>query len=257
MTPSRMEKARGSARLAAMLAAAAAIAFGAVQAGAQIPAPGGDLHVRSTAPEVVEAVQLHHMDQRNDLNDAQTALRNVMPWLKIYGMASRQTIVMRGTQDEIDTAKKLLADFDHPTVFYRLNYTIGGSGDAGAARKISIVVSALGKETLKEGKRMPLVTGSTGTGSEQNTQVQYIDLGILLEASTMGTQLHTKIEESAATEEKSGLGAQDPVIRQTMFEGSAPLVLGRSIVLGTINVPGSTHPQQISVTAELLSGSQQ
>lgn len=254
MTPSRMEKARGSVRLAAMLAAAAAISVGAARVCAQIPLPDVDRHARATAPEFVETVQLHHMDQRNDLNDAQTALRNVLPWLKIYGMESRQTIVMRGTQDEIDTAKKLLADFDRPAVFYRLTYTIGGSGDAGAARKVSIVVSAFGKETLKEGKRMPLVTGSTGQGSDQNTQVQYIDLGILLEASTMGSQLHTKIEESAASEEKSGVGAQDPVIRQTMFEGSAPLVVGKPIVLGTINVPGTTRQQQISVTAELLSG---
>lgn len=253
MTPSFLKKARGSVRLAAMLAAAAAISVGAAQVGAQIPAPGGPGHVRSTAPEVIEVVQLHHMDQMNDLNDAQTALRNVMPWLKIYGMPSRQTIVMRGTQEEIDTAKKLLAEFDRPGVFYRLTYTIGG-GDAGAARKISLVVSAYGKQTLKEGKRVPLVTGSTGTGADQTTQVQYVDLGILLEASMMGTRLTTKIEESAASEEKSGLGAQDPVIRQTMFEGSAPLVVGKPIVLGTINVPGSTRAQQISVTAELLAG---
>lgn len=257
MKPSHVQRARRGVRFA-WIAALVIAAFACADfVRAQIPLPGVDGHARATAPEVVEMVQLHHMDQRNDLNDAQTALRNVLPWLKIYGMASRQTLVMRGTQEEIDTAKKLLAELDRPAVFYRLTYTIGGSGDAGATRKISIVVSALGKETLKEGKRMPLVTGSTGAGSDKTTQVQYVDLGILLQASTMGTQLHTKIEESAASEEKSGLGAQDPVIRQTVFEGSAPLVVGKPMVLGTINVPGSTRQEQISVTAELLSGGEE
>ena len=34
--------------------------------------------------------------QQNDLNDVQTALRNVLPNAKVYAVASQNAIVMRG-----------------------------------------------------------------------------------------------------------------------------------------------------------------
>ena len=50
--------------------------------------------------------------QQNDLNDVQTALRNVMPNAKVYGVASQNAIVMRATPDELLLAQKLVNDLD-------------------------------------------------------------------------------------------------------------------------------------------------
>ena len=260
MTPSRMQKAGRSLRFAWLLATAAAIRMCAESAAAQIPAPSLTGHARSTAPEIVEAIQLHHLGLRmNDLNDAQTAVRNVLPWIKIYGLEASNTLVLRGTTDEIDTAKKLLAELDKASVYYRLTYTISDLDRAGggASRSISIVVPAFGKGTLKRGKRVPISIGTIGTGTGKTTQFQYVDVGLLLEVNASNTGVHTKIEESTLAEGKSGVGVQDPVIQQTVLEGTSPLGSTKPIVLGTIELPGSAHPQQISVRAEVVSGDAQ
>ena len=50
--------------------------------------------------------------QQNDLNDVQTALRNVMPNAKVYGVQSQNAIVMRATPDELLLAQQLIDDLD-------------------------------------------------------------------------------------------------------------------------------------------------
>ncbi len=46
------------------------------------------------------------------MQDVQTALRNVMPNAKVYGVASQNAIVMRATPDELLLAQKLVNDLD-------------------------------------------------------------------------------------------------------------------------------------------------
>ena len=47
--------------------------------------------------QAVQTFYLTNAWQQNDLNDVQTALRNVLPNAKVYGVASQNAIVMRGT----------------------------------------------------------------------------------------------------------------------------------------------------------------
>ncbi len=73
-------------------------------------------NTRSKRAELEEqAVQTFYLSnawQQNDLNDVQTALRNVMPSAKVYGVASQNAIVMRATPDELLLAQKLVNDLD-------------------------------------------------------------------------------------------------------------------------------------------------
>ena len=62
--------------------------------------------------QAVETFYLTNAWQQNDLNDVQTALRNVLPSAKVYGVASQNAIVMRGTPDELLLAQKLVNDLD-------------------------------------------------------------------------------------------------------------------------------------------------
>jgi general secretion pathway protein D len=62
--------------------------------------------------QAVETFYLSNAWQQNDLNDVQTALRNVMPNAKVYGVASQNAIVMRATPDELLLAQKLVNDLD-------------------------------------------------------------------------------------------------------------------------------------------------
>ena len=110
---------------------------------------------------------------------------------------------------------------------------------------------------LKQGSRVPIVTGSFDSGSsKQNTQVQYVDVGLNIDASLEGfndgVRLHTKMEQSSVADEKSSVAVQDPVIRQTVLEETSMLALGKPLVLGALDVPGTTRHMDVEVVAEAV-----
>lgn len=62
--------------------------------------------------QAVQTFYLSNSAQANDLNDIQTALRNVLSNAKLYGVPSQNAIVMRATPDELLLAQKLVNDLD-------------------------------------------------------------------------------------------------------------------------------------------------
>jgi general secretion pathway protein D len=62
--------------------------------------------------EAVQTFYLTNISQQNDFTDIQTALRNMFQTAKIYGVASQNAIIMRGTPDELLLAQKLIDDLD-------------------------------------------------------------------------------------------------------------------------------------------------
>ncbi len=142
---------------------------------------------------------------------------------------------------------------------YRLTYTItemDGSKAIGT-QHVALVVATGGKTTMKQGRRVPIVAGGVDAGgSTANSQVQYVDVGLNIEASVGGSaeglQLRSKVEQSSMADEKSGIGAQDPVIRQTRLEGVSTLAPGKPMVLGSLDIPGTTQHEEIEVVSELV-----
>jgi general secretion pathway protein D len=64
--------------------------------------------------QAVQTFYLSNAWQQNDLNDVQTALRNVLTGanFKVYAVASQNALVVRGTPDELLLAQKLIDDLD-------------------------------------------------------------------------------------------------------------------------------------------------
>ena len=62
--------------------------------------------------QAVQTFYLTNAWQQNDLNDVQTAIRNVLTQVKVYGLASQNALVVRGTPDELLLAQKLISDLD-------------------------------------------------------------------------------------------------------------------------------------------------
>jgi general secretion pathway protein D len=60
----------------------------------------------------VQTFYLTNAWQQNDLTDVQTAIRNVITGIKIYGVPSQNAIVIRGTPDELMLAQMLINDLD-------------------------------------------------------------------------------------------------------------------------------------------------
>jgi general secretion pathway protein D len=62
--------------------------------------------------QAVQTFYLSNVSQQNDLNDIQTALRNLLTNAKLYGVPSQNAIVMRATPDELLLAQRLIEDLD-------------------------------------------------------------------------------------------------------------------------------------------------
>ncbi len=62
--------------------------------------------------QALQTFYLGNASQQNDLNDIQTALRNVLTNAKLYAVPSQNAIVMRATPDELLLARKLINDLD-------------------------------------------------------------------------------------------------------------------------------------------------
>jgi hypothetical protein len=228
-------------------------------AGAQTAsAESGPTDVKSSS-EAYQTFYLTNLTQPNEAIDVSTDLRNMFPKAKLYYVATEDAISMRGTAEDIALAKKVLADMDRARKIYRVTYSITemeGSKPAGT-QHVAVIVAAGGKTVVKQGNRVPLVTGASDAGSSAaNTQVQYVDVGLSIEASLEGSldglRLRSKVEQSSVAEEKSGLGTQDPVIRQTMLEGMSTLAQGKPLVLGSLDIPGSMRHEEIEVVSELV-----
>jgi type II secretory pathway component GspD/PulD (secretin) len=188
-------------------------------------------------------------------NDIQTALRNMLPEAKIYFVLASNALMLRGSAEDIAQAQKMLADLDRPRKTYRLTYTVGDGDSAHGGQHLVVVVSQGNRSILKEGLRVPIVTGSTGAGSEQNTQVQYQDVGLNLDATLNGNgdglRLRTKIEQTSVADEKSNVGIQDPVIHQSVLESESPVVTGKPILLGSMELAAGRRIE-VSVVAEVV-----
>ena len=195
--------------------------------------------------------------QESDARDIVTDLRNMLPQAKVYYVPSQNAISMLGTSDDFALAKQILSDIDRTRKFYRLTYTITetDSGQPAATRHVTLIVASGETADLKQGTRVPIVTGTVGAGtSNASTEVQYLDVGLNIKASLAGTpddlRLHTKIEQSSLADQKSGMGEQDPVIHQTTLEGMSTLTPGKPSVLESMDTPGATRHTEIQVSYE-------
>lgn len=154
--------------------------------------------------------------------------------------------------------QKVISDTDRAPKTYRLTYTITniGNGASAGTRHISFVVADDGKTSVKQGNRVPNATGMTSDAGSASTQMQYLDVGMSIEASVDGAldhlRLHTRVEQSSVAEGKAAAGAHDPVIRQTSLDGVSNLEQGKTVVLGSLEVLGSGAHQEISVRSELV-----
>lgn len=235
-----------------------ALALSGSSAWAQAAAPAEE-----PSPNTVEQTfYLNNVNQQNDVNEVRTALLNTLdPRTKVYGVPSQNAIMLRGTPTELALAQKLLNDLDRPKKSYRLTYTVTelDGGKRIGIQHFAMIVVAGQRTTLKQGSKVPVVTGtysSKDVSSGTQTQFTYIDIGMNFDASldefVNGVRLRSKVEQSSISEEKAGFGAQDPVIRQTVLEGTSLLSAGKPLILGSVDVPGSTRHLDVEVVMELV-----
>ncbi len=208
----------------------------------------------------VKTFYLSNTSQPNDDNEILAAIRNLLPpSAKVYLVPSQNALVMNVTPDQLLMAQKLISDLDRPRKTYRLTYTItemDGDKRIGTQHYAMVVVSGQ-RTTLKQGSKIPIGTGTYNPKtSTAQTEVTYLDIGLnfdaTLDESANGVRLRSKAEQSSIAEEKSGVGPEDPVVRQTYLEGTSILTPGKPLVLGSLDIPGSTRRLDIDVMMEVV-----
>ena len=210
--------------------------------------------------ESVRTFYLTNVSQTNDANELTTALRNLLDSHdKVLLVPWQNAIVVQGSPEQLMLAQKLLTELDRPKKTYRLIYTMtetDGNKRVGAQRFAMIVVTGQ-RTVLKQGSKVPIVTGTynPGSSSAQN-QMTYLDVGMNFDASldefANGVRLRSKVEQSSIAEEKSGVGAQDPIVRQTVLEGTSFLTPGKPMMLGSLDIPGTTRRLDVEVVMDLV-----
>ncbi|MGA3226325.1 MAG: hypothetical protein ABSC65_21340 [Acidobacteriaceae bacterium] len=228
-----------------------ALAF-ALSAAAQTQAPDS-----KGAAEIYQTLYLTNLTQANDANEIVTDLRNMLPNAKLYYVASQGAISLRGSAEEMALAQKILTDLDKTKKIYRLTYTMTekDGGKIIGVQHFSMIIASGSRTDFKQGSRIPVATRSP-TSANSPSEITYLDLGQEIDASLDGyldgVRLRSKVVQSSVAEDKSLVGTEDPVIRQTTLEGTATLVQGKPLVLGSLDVPGSTRHQEVEVVSELV-----
>jgi type II secretory pathway component GspD/PulD (secretin) len=197
---------------------------------------------------------------QNEANEITVAIRNTVdPGVRIYLLPSMNALVARATSEQMDQVQKLINELDRPKKAYRLTYTITeiDGGKRVGVQHFSMVLTEGQRTVMKQGSKVPVVTGSYNSGSAgAESQVTFIDVGMNFDATLdpygNGARLKSKVEQLGIAEEKSGVGPQDPIVRQTAVEGTVFLTAGKPVVIGSLDVPGSTRHLDVDVMMEVV-----
>lgn len=208
------------------------------------------------APESYHVIYLKGVTTQDDAIDILTDLRNlfVRHRVEIFYVSSQNAISMMSTEQEYETARQVVAGMERGPRVFRLTYSISGTDAAGKAmhRNVGMTVASGNESSIVQGQKIPVTTG--GFSSKNGSEVQYLDAGLKLTAKLSGPAddlvLRTRLGESAVVSEKSILGVEDPVLRQTALDTISIVTVGKPLVLGSISVPGTSRQDRVEVTVE-------
>ncbi len=220
---------------------------------AQTPPAENSAAESKNIPRLVETIHLKNVTAQRDMDELQTDLRNMFSMARVYAVPAQYAFSIRATPEDMEAAKKLIAELDKPHKAYRVTYTITelDNGKRTGSQRVALVVVAGEKSFMKQGNRVPIVTGMYNQETtKSNSQVQYLDVGLNIEANLDGDRLRSRVEQSTVSEEKSGIGVQDPVVRQTTIEATSDMTSGKTIVIGSLDIPGTSRHQEIEAVAE-------
>ena len=203
---------------------------------------------------------LTNQSDQNDISEILAGIRNMVdPHDKIYLVRSQNAIVVNAPPQEIVKIQSLINDLDRPRKTYRLTYTVAeyeGTKRIGVDH-FSMVVITGQVATLKQGSKVPVATGTYNPGTKSSdiqTQFTYLDIGMNITASLdeteHGARLNTKVEQSSVTEKATIANVEEPVIRQAVLSGTSSLTLNKPLMLGSVDIVGSTRHLDVEVIME-------
>jgi hypothetical protein len=149
------------------------------------------------------------------------------------------------------TEEKPTSHMEKPVHAYRVDFSLNELEDGKKinTRQYSLNVNSNESDEIKIGTRVPVDAG--------RDEFQYLDLGTnvwcRIEDRSDGVALSVRAENSnfAVPEQGTGHDAR-PVIRQLKISGSTLAMLGKPMVVGSMDDPNSKRQFQLEVTVTKL-----
>lgn len=214
-----------------------------------------------TAGYVLKTYRLTSVTQQNDANEILIAIRNVIdPSVKIYLVASQNAIVVNATPDQQEVAQTVIRELDRLKPTYRVRYTISeiDNGKRSGVQHYAMNLFDGQRGMMKQGSKVPVITGSSSPTDKTTTVYQYLDIGMNFDVTATRAgdviTLKNKVEQSSVAEQRTmASGAQEPVVRQAVYEGMSTVAIGKPTIIGSMDVPDSNRRIEIEVLVELAS----
>ena len=150
-----------------------------------------------------------------------------------------------------DTEAKSFVRAEKPVHAYRVDFSLNELEDGKKinTRQYSVNVNSDESNEIKIGTRVPVDSG--------RDEFQYLDLGTnvwcRIEERSDGVALSVRAENSNFAIPQQGTGHGDrPIIRQLKISGSTLAMLGKPIVVGSMDDPNSKRQFQLEVTVTKL-----
>ena len=148
-----------------------------------------------------------------------------------------------------------------PVQPYRLDFAFNELADGKIVntRRYSMDLTAGEPNEIKIGTRVPVVSGSNNPSTPAAVQYQYLDVGtnIWAQLREHGDELVLVVRSEVSNLDVNSDSGRDgglpaPVVRQIKLSGSTLLVVGKPIVIGSMDDPNSKRQFQLEVTATKL-----
>jgi type II secretory pathway component GspD/PulD (secretin) len=211
---------------------------------------------RREMARVIKVFYLPAIATPTDLQDVVNALRTILEIQRIQQIPSSNSIIVRGTAEQVELAEKIIDDLTQDRKKaggeYRLEFKINELNDDRKvdSRNYNLVADTRQVSRLHIGSQV-LVRGA----DKDKDKDKYLDLGKNIDCHVrtenehaIGLRLTVEVsgvaEHGAAETEKS-----DPVIQRSRIETSSILELGKPLTVGSFYDPSSKHNVQIEVTA--------
>jgi hypothetical protein len=267
LKPTRRQGARSLTLLAACLLPLT-LAASAQDNNAPSPVPSGSEPPNScaalrNAPTETRTFFLTNVTQTNDGNEVMVAVRNLLcPSTKLYFDYVQRALIIEAPPAQLERADRIIHDLNLVTKTYRITYTLTelDAGKTISTRHYSMLLGNGERASLKEGNKIPIATGTYSAdgapSSAAQTQFTYLDVGMNFDTTiaVSGNSVHlkSKVESSSLGDPVTIAGVTEPVVRQSVLDGTSVLTLDKPFMLGTIDVPNSTRHIDIAAVVEQL-----
>jgi len=184
-------------------------------------------------------------------------LRLMLTCCILIGVPASEGILLA---QESNAAQEQAKAPEPPAHFYHLEFVVqetGADGKPTNSRTYSGTVSTSRTDrgfSTRTGSRIPIATGAYGDKENKNTQFQYLDVGVSIDArdareegDKLALSLNAEISSLAGTQTISGVN--EPVVRQNRWQASVLVPIGKTTVVFTSDVLDSKGGMQVVVTA--------